>query len=73
MTDAPPIPPLLLTARQAAAALAISEATLFRRVRDGTIPAVHLGACLRFSPADLATVIDRLKAEAVAEVSGVCP
>jgi excisionase family DNA binding protein len=52
---------MLLTARQAAAALVISESTLFRHLRAGTIPAVHIGGCLRFDPRDLTAFIDRLK------------
>jgi hypothetical protein len=56
-----PIPPLLLTARQTAAALAISERTLFRHVKAGMIPALHLGAALRFDPRDLAALIGRMK------------
>lgn len=59
LTSAPA--PLLLTTRQAAAALAISERTLFRLVKTGMIPAVHLSAALRFDPRDLAALIDRLK------------
>jgi excisionase family DNA binding protein len=57
-----------LNARQAAAALAVSERTIFRLVKAGTIPALHLGAALRFDTRDLTALIDRLKAESASAV-----
>jgi excisionase family DNA binding protein len=58
----PQVAPMLLKAKAAADTLSISERTLFRYVKDGAIPAVHIGACVRFDPRDLAAFIDRLKA-----------
>jgi excisionase family DNA binding protein len=68
MPNALQVPALLLTSRQAAAALAIGERTLFRHVKAGTIPALHLGGALRFDPRDLTALIDRLKAPVEASV-----
>jgi len=54
--------PLLLSPRQAARALSISERTLWQRTKDGVIPAVKLGHLVRYSPEDLRTWI-RLASE----------
>ncbi len=65
---------MLLTTKEAAAALRISERHLFRYVAAGAIPSVHLGRCLRFDPRDLRLFIERQKGEspalAVAEGGG---
>lgn len=53
-----PIPLLLLTQEQAAAALNISERKFWDIVRDGGIPRVRVGRCLRFRPSDLQKWID---------------
>jgi excisionase family DNA binding protein len=45
---------LLLTPREAAGALAISEGTLSTRTAKGEIPCVRLGRSVRYSPSDLA-------------------
>jgi excisionase family DNA binding protein len=55
------IPILLLTPRQAAKALNISERTLFSRTKAGEIPAVHIGRCKRYSPDDLRQWVQRVK------------
>jgi len=66
--------PLLLDARATAAALRISERTLFRLVKAGAIRPVHIGRALRFDPHDLRLFIERQKGEspalAVAEGGG---
>ena len=41
--ERPPISPLLLTLRQAAKVLSISERTLFTLTKDGALPAVRVG------------------------------
>lgn len=43
----------LLTARQAARVLAISERTLWQLTNDGLIPVVRFGRAVRYDPADL--------------------
>ena len=48
-TDTTETPPLLLTSREAAAALRISESTLARATRSGKIPVVRLGRNVRYS------------------------
>jgi excisionase family DNA binding protein len=47
------IEPMLLTARQAARALSISERTLWSLTKSGQIPAVRIGRAVRYDPADL--------------------
>jgi excisionase family DNA binding protein len=49
MAEAPIIPPLLLTPREAATALAISERTLWTLTKSGALPAVRLGRSVRYS------------------------
>jgi len=44
----------LLTPAELADMLAISVKTIYARVKAGTIPAVHLGASIRFDPAVIA-------------------
>lgn len=51
MSDCPS--PLLLTTREAAAALRISERTLFTLTKTGQIPCVRFGRSVRYAPADL--------------------
>ncbi len=47
------IEPMLLTPREAARALSISERTLWQRTKDGVIPAIKVGHLVRYSPDDL--------------------
>ncbi len=56
----PPAPPLadpegLLTAKQAAALLGMSESWVYQRAESGELPCVRLGHALRFDPAALRT------------------
>lgn len=54
------IEPLLLTARQAAKILSISERTLWGLTKTGDIPAVRFGGRnVRYSPDDLRAWIQR--------------
>ncbi|WP_370326362.1 helix-turn-helix transcriptional regulator [Euzebya sp.] len=54
----------LLTYADAEARTGLSESTLRRRVRDGSLPAVRLGGAVRFDPADLDAAIERAKGTA---------
>lgn len=71
MPDMPPIPAMLLTARQTAAALALSERTVFRIIRSGALPALHINGCLRIDTADVRTYVDRLKGAPPVKVAQV--
>lgn len=51
----------LLTARQAAAALAISARKLWSLTNIGDVPSVRIGRAVRYDPADLAAWIDAHK------------
>ena len=54
--------PLLLTARQAAKTLAISERSLYTLTKSGSIPAVRFGGRnVRYDPSDLRRWIDSAK------------
>ncbi|MCU0918405.1 MAG: helix-turn-helix domain-containing protein [Planctomycetes bacterium] len=56
------IEPILLTARQAARWLNISERTLYARTADGSIAVVRIGnRGIRYDPADLRRWIERAK------------
>ena len=60
------IPPqLLLTAKQAAAALSISERTLWELTRRGEIPRLKIGASVRYDLRDCIAFIDKKKGGAV--------
>ena len=53
------VPPcLLMSARDAAKALSISERTLYSRTQDGTLPCVRLGGRRLFDPRALLAWID---------------
>jgi excisionase family DNA binding protein len=47
------VPRLLLTQREAAQALAVSERTLWQLTHDGAIPAVRIGRAVRYRLEDL--------------------
>jgi excisionase family DNA binding protein len=54
--------PMLLTAREAAKVLAVSERTLFSLTKSGAIPVVRIGdRGIRYDPADLRAWIDSAK------------
>ena len=55
------IEPMLLTARQAAKALCISERTLYSITQRGDLRAVRCGRLVRYDPADLRAWIERAK------------
>ena len=58
-------PKLLLTAKQAAQSLAISERTLWELTRRGEIPRLKIGAAVRYDLRDLQAWIDKKKGGAV--------
>lgn len=51
----------LLTPKEAAALLSISERTLWTLTNNGEIPAVRIGRSVRYDPADLAAWIEQQK------------
>lgn len=53
-------PPLLLTKKQAAAALQLGERTVARAVAEGRLRAVHEGRAVRFRQQDLQAYADSL-------------
>jgi len=55
------IEPMLLTARQAARALSVSERTLFSLTQAKEIPAVRFGRAVRYDPTDLRAWIEKAK------------
>jgi excisionase family DNA binding protein len=56
-----PIARLLLTPKEAAAALRISPRLLWSLTRDGTIPAIRLRRAVRYAPSALQKFIDNAK------------
>ena len=54
-----PLVPSLLTVRQVAALLSVSETTVYRLKRRGQISCVKVGGSLRFRPADVADYQNR--------------
>ncbi|MGB7158218.1 MAG: helix-turn-helix domain-containing protein [Tepidisphaeraceae bacterium] len=57
--DVAELRPLLLTPREAAKALRLSERTLARYTADGEIPVVRIGRSVRYDPRSLSQWIDR--------------
>jgi len=55
------IEPLLLTARQTARMLAISERSLYSLTKAGNLPAVRIGRSVRYDPDDIRAWIDAAK------------
>jgi excisionase family DNA binding protein len=60
------VEPMLLTARQAARVLSISERTLFSLTKSGMIAAVRFGRNVRYDPRDLDAWIQRAKNSPIA-------
>ena len=59
---APQAPALALTIREAAAALRLSERTIFRIIRRGELPFVKIGTSLRIMPDDLVAFVQKHRA-----------
>lgn len=57
----PSIDPLLVTAGEAAKALAVSPRTLWGLTADKKIPCVKIGRLVRYRPADLRAFVDNGK------------
>jgi excisionase family DNA binding protein len=53
---------LLWTCREAAAALSISERTLWSLTKSGDMPCVRIGRSVRYDPEDIRSWIDAQKA-----------
>lgn len=57
-----PVPePILLTSREAAEFLRISEVHLYRLTKSGEMPAVRMGRLVRYSPAALRDRVKQLQ------------
>ena len=54
---------LLLRPREAATAMSISERALWALTAKGKLPAVRIGRCKRYDPADLQRFIESQKGE----------
>ena len=52
---------LLLTMRQAAKALQLSDRTVWSMIQRGELPCVRLGRSVRIDPADLQQFIEKAK------------
>lgn len=64
LPTAPPVARLLLTPREAAAALAVCSKTLWTFTRRGDLPAVRIGRAVRYDVADLRAFVDRRRGAA---------
>jgi excisionase family DNA binding protein len=53
--------PRLMTAREAAATLCVSERTLWQLAKDGAIPCVRIGRAKRYDIADIRAFIESRK------------
>ncbi|MBI3407202.1 MAG: helix-turn-helix domain-containing protein [Planctomycetes bacterium] len=53
---------MLLTSKEAAERLAISERKLWQLTKDCDIPAVRIGRAVRYDPRDLIEWVERCKA-----------
>ncbi len=57
----PPVPALLINARQAAQALSISPRLLWSLTQRGDVPCLRIGRAVRYDPRDLQAWVDRQK------------
>ena len=58
---------LLLTPRETAKALSISERTLSTLTKDGTIPSIKLGGSRRYRVSDIEAMLDHLQSGSAGE------
>jgi excisionase family DNA binding protein len=56
---------LLIDAREAARLLCVSESTLVRLTRSGSLPVIQIGRSVRYDPADLRAWIEARKSPQV--------
>jgi excisionase family DNA binding protein len=61
----PPEIPKLMTANEVARLLRVSGRTVFALVERAELPAVRMGRCVRFDPADVLQYIGRAKRKGV--------
>ena len=61
MTDQIPTVERLLTYRDAAKLLGVTDRTVWQLVKDGHLPAVRFGRSVRIDPADLRAFVERAK------------
>jgi excisionase family DNA binding protein len=66
----PSLEPLLLTAREAARSLAISERKLWELTKRKLIPCVRIGRAVRYSPLDLQAWIEAQKSNPPTSTTG---
>ncbi len=59
--------PILWTSRQAAAALQVSERTLYQWTRDGLVPAVRISRTVRYLPAAILARMEQLQDNATTD------
>ena len=68
LTGAGPLPERstfqLLSARDAARAICVSERTLFSLTKSGQVASVRIGRAVRYDPSDLRAFVERAKATA---------
>jgi excisionase family DNA binding protein len=57
----PSVEPMLLTTRQAARSLNLSERTLYAITKRGDLPVVRIGKAVRYDPADIRVWIESAK------------
>ncbi|MEQ9460434.1 MAG: helix-turn-helix domain-containing protein [Phycisphaeraceae bacterium] len=60
-TDRTPLPPRLLTYKEAGAYLGLTDRTIWQLVHEGHLTAVRIGGSVRIDPADLKDFIQRNK------------
>jgi excisionase family DNA binding protein len=65
--------PLLVTIREAAAALRVSRATVYRMTQAGELPTVHIGTAVRIPAAALARYVEERTAGGNANGTGSPP
>jgi excisionase family DNA binding protein len=63
VSSAAAVEPLLIDSREAARLLCVSESTLTRLTRAGSLPAIQIGRAVRFDLADLRAWIERSKSD----------
>ena len=63
----------LLNLREAAEWLRVSSRKVWQLTRDGSLPAIRIGRALRFSPADLEALTEKLKGPVAPEVPRFSP
>ncbi len=55
------VEPMLLTGKEAAKVLSVSERTLYALAKAGELPAIRIGRAVRYDPLDLRAWIEQAK------------